>query len=82
MKSALDKKKLLARVPLSWSTIDRLERAGEFPKRFWITDRRCAWNTEKVEKWLEERELSSPTAYTGKKPPVDRRVYRPVSAAA
>lgn len=82
MKSALDKKKLLARVPLSWSTIDRLERAGDFPKRFWITDRRCAWNTEKVEKWLEERELSSPEEYTGKKPPVELRAYRPVSNAA
>lgn len=30
MKGALGKKELLAVVPLSWSTIDRLEAAGEF----------------------------------------------------
>ncbi|MGK3404308.1 helix-turn-helix transcriptional regulator [Escherichia coli] len=42
MKGALGKKELLAVVPLSWSTIDRMERAGEFPKRWYITDKRCA----------------------------------------
>lgn len=82
MKGAMGKKELLAVVPLSWSTIDRLEAAGDFPSRFWITDRRCAWNSEEVERWLDQRQAQSPTAYTGKKPPVDRRVYRPVSAAA
>jgi prophage regulatory protein len=45
MKGAFGKKELLAVVPLSWSTIDRLEQAGEFPSRFWITDRR-AWTSE------------------------------------
>ncbi len=30
MKGALGKKELLAVVPLSWSTIDRMERAGNF----------------------------------------------------
>ena len=69
MKGALDKKKLLSRVPLSWSTIDRMERNGEFPKRFWITDRRCAWNENEVEAWLDERQASSPATYQGKKPP-------------
>lgn len=55
MKGALGKKKLLEVVPLSWSTIERLEAAGEFPKRWYITDRRCAWTQEEVEQWLEER---------------------------
>lgn len=82
MKGALDKKKLLSRVPLSWSTIDRMERNGEFPKRFWITDRRCAWNENEVEAWLDERQASSPATYQGKKPPVQLRSYRPVSTAA
>jgi predicted DNA-binding transcriptional regulator AlpA len=31
------------------STIDRMEKNGEFPKRFWITDKRCAWNSEEIE---------------------------------
>lgn len=82
MKGAMGKKELLAVVPLSWSTIDRLEAAGDFPTRFWITDRRCAWNSEEVERWLDQRQAKSPTAYTGKKPPVEMRSYRPVSNAA
>lgn len=53
MKGALGKKELLAVVPLSWSTIDRMERAGEFPKRWYITDKRCAWNRDEVERWLD-----------------------------
>ncbi|MDW4578456.1 helix-turn-helix transcriptional regulator [Atlantibacter hermannii] len=82
MKGALDKKKLLEVVPLSWSTIDRMEAAGEFPKRWYITDRRCAWTQEEVEQWLDKRKAESPEVYTGKKPPVELRKYRPVSSAA
>jgi prophage regulatory protein len=82
MKGALGKKELLAVVPLSMSTIDRLESAGEFPKRWYITDKRCAWTQEEVENWLDERQATSPAEFTGKKPPVDQRVYRPVSNAA
>ncbi|EEE4229203.1 AlpA family phage regulatory protein [Salmonella enterica subsp. enterica serovar Litchfield] len=82
MKGALGKKELLAVVPLSMSTIDRLESAGEFPKRWYITDKRCAWTQEEVEHWLEERNAASPEKFQGKKPPVDQRVYRPVSNAA
>ena len=55
MKGALGKKELLAVVPLSMSTIDRLEKIGQFPKRWYITDKRCAWTQEEVEKWLDER---------------------------
>lgn len=82
MKGALGKKQLLEVVPLSMSTIDRLESAGEFPKRWYITDKRCVWTKEEVEIWLEERKAASPEKFTGKKPPVDQRVYRPVSNAA
>lgn len=74
MKGALGKKELLAVVPLSWSTIDRMERAGEFPKRWYITDKRCAWNRDEVERWLDERQAASPAEFQGKKPPVQQRV--------
>ena len=40
MKRAFGKKELMAVVPVSMSTIDRMERNGEFPQRFWITDKR------------------------------------------
>ncbi len=35
MKRAFGKKELMAVVPVSMSTIDRMERNGEFPQRFW-----------------------------------------------
>ncbi|WP_313124730.1 AlpA family phage regulatory protein [Pseudescherichia sp.] len=82
MKNAKSKKQVLEMVPLSWSTIDRLEQAGEFPKRFYITDRRCVWNGDEVEQWLDQRQANSPAEFTGKKPPVEQRVFRPVSSAA
>lgn len=63
MKGAFGKKELLAVVPLSWSTIDRLERDGEFPKRWYITDGRVAWTQEEVEKWLDERRKNSPEVF-------------------
>lgn len=32
--------------------------------------------------WLDKRRDESPEEFEGKKPPVDQRVYRPVSNAA
>ncbi|MQK22370.1 AlpA family phage regulatory protein [Escherichia coli] len=82
MKGAFGKKELLSVVPLSMSTIDRLEKNGQFPKRWYITDKRCAWTQEEVEKWLDERMAASPGEFGGKKPQVEQRVFRPVGNAA
>lgn len=82
MKGAMDKKKILEVVPLSWSTIERLEKIGEFPKRWYITDKRCAWDQEEVEQWLDERKKNSPEVYVGKKPPVHLRRSRPINRSA
>lgn len=43
-----------------------MERAGEFPKRWYITDKRCAWNRDEVERWLDERQAASPAEFRGK----------------
>ena len=61
MKRAVGKKELLTIVPLSLSTICRLEKNGEFPKRWYITDGRCAWNAEEVGRWLDERQAANQT---------------------
>lgn len=61
MKLAVGKKELLTIVPLSLSTIYRLEKNGGFPKRWYITDGRCAWNAEEVERWLDERQAANQT---------------------
>ncbi|HBT1423794.1 TPA: AlpA family phage regulatory protein [Klebsiella pneumoniae] len=81
MKKAFGRKELLMVVPLSMSTIDRLEHKGQFPKRFYITDGRCAWDGDEVEQWLDERKAANTGIFGGKKPPVDKRVSRPVSKA-
>lgn len=81
MKKAFGRKELLLAVPLSWSTICRLEAKGEFPKRWYITDRRCAWDGDEVEQWLDERKANSCKEFGGKKPPVAKRVFRPVGKA-
>ncbi|MBE0147952.1 AlpA family phage regulatory protein [Serratia fonticola] len=56
MKAALSKEKLLQVVPLSWSTIEALEKAGDFPERFKLTEQRVGWNQDEVEHWLDERQ--------------------------
>ena len=58
MKRAIGKKELLTIAPLSLSTIYRPEKNGEFPKRWYITDGRCAWSAEEVERWLDERQAA------------------------
>lgn len=82
MKKAFGRKELLLVVPLSWSTIDRLEKNGKFPKRFYITDKRCAWDGDEIERWLDERKANSQKEFGGAKPDVNKRKYRPVSNAA
>ncbi|TNV22098.1 AlpA family phage regulatory protein [Buttiauxella sp. B2] len=76
MEAALDKDQLVEMTSLSTSTIDRLEKLGEFPKRFYITDRRAVWNADEVKAWLDLRQMNSPDEFTGKKPPVEKRRYR------
>ncbi|HHU2814380.1 AlpA family phage regulatory protein [Escherichia coli] len=82
MKGAIGKKDLVKMVPVSMSTIDSLEKRGEFPKRWFITDKRVVWNRDEVEQWLDERKKNSPDVYIGKKPPVHLRRRRPVNQSA
>ncbi|WP_434586073.1 helix-turn-helix transcriptional regulator [Klebsiella sp. R390] len=82
MRYALNKKQLVEKVCLCMSTIDRLEKNGEFPKRWYITDKRCAWDGDEIEQWLDERKANSPKEFGGTKPDVTKRKYRPVSNTA
>lgn len=62
-------------VPLSDSTIFDLEQRGEFPRRFFITERCVVWNLAEVEAWLEQRRRASNVAKVERGPSV--RPYRP-----
>jgi prophage regulatory protein len=42
-------------VPLSRTTVWRMERRGEFPRRIAISDRRVAWRRSEIEAWLKRR---------------------------
>lgn len=41
---------------LSWSTIDRMERAGLFPKRVLISAFAVGWHRSEVLDWTQSRE--------------------------
>ncbi len=52
----LDRRELLALVPLSMSSIDALEKVGEFPSRFVLSPTvKVCWKRRKVIQFLEQR---------------------------
>lgn len=74
MRKAIDKKELLKKVPLSDATIARIEKKGEFPKRFYFLGK-AMWDDDEVSAWLEELRRTCPDTFQGNKPPVERRKY-------
>lgn len=56
MRAALRKEELIKLVLLSFYAIDKLEKDGDFPKRFSLTPRVVAWNRDEVEAWLDARQ--------------------------
>lgn len=51
-KVLINRKKLLAMIPLSERTIYNLEQRGEFPRRIALTSRNVAWDLAEVEEWI------------------------------
>ena len=54
----INRKKLLAMIPLSERTIYNMEARGEFPKRIALTSRNVAWDLSEVESWIDARKNS------------------------
>ncbi|SDU87211.1 helix-turn-helix transcriptional regulator [Pseudomonas sihuiensis] len=58
------------------STINEMERRGEFPRRFNLTPHCVVWDLAEVEAWIEERKraprinISKPDVYLTKTRPV------------
>lgn len=46
-------------VPLAETTIYKMERRGEFPRRFNLTPRCVVWDLDEVEAWIESRKNAS-----------------------
>ena len=55
MTRILSKKELRALVFYSPAHIDRLEKAGQFPKRIHLGPRRVGWVESEVVEWLQQR---------------------------
>jgi predicted DNA-binding transcriptional regulator AlpA len=52
----IGKRELRAIVPLSMTSIDRLEKKGAFPSRFVLSPTiKGAWKRREIEKWLAHR---------------------------
>lgn len=73
---ALNKKRLLQIVPLSYTSIWELERDGKFPASFLITEKTRVWWEDEVQKWLHSRQ-AEPIAQDNN-PDVRKRRTRPV----
>lgn len=58
----INRRTLLAIVPVSDRTIYNLEKRGEFPRRIVLTSRKVAWDLAEVEHWIEERRQSDDQA--------------------
>lgn len=70
-KTLINRKRLLAMIPLSDRTIFNMEQRGEFPRRIALTSRNVAWDLAEIEAWIEARRKSGAQAMRpGIMPPV------------
>ncbi|QXL85231.1 AlpA family transcriptional regulator [Comamonas sp. NLF-1-9] len=61
-KTLINRKRLLAMIPLSERTIFNMERRGEFPQRIVLTKRSVAWDLAEIEAWIEMRKSTGARA--------------------
>lgn len=58
----INRKTLLAMIPLSERAIFNMEKRGDFPRRIALTSRNVAWDLAEVEEWIESRKQSGEQA--------------------
>lgn len=69
----INRRQLLKIVPLSDRTIFDLEKRGDFPRRFALTQRFVAWDLREVEEWMERKKARAQQPQApGRRPPIDR----------
>ena len=61
-KTLINRKTLLAMIPLSERAIFNMEKRGDFPCRIVLTSRNVAWDLAEVEEWIESRKRSGEQA--------------------
>jgi prophage regulatory protein len=63
----LDEKQLLNIVPLSRTSIYRLEKAGKFPRSTYISANRRIWYEDEIVRWQVEVDERNPNRGRGKR---------------
>lgn len=58
----INRKTLLAMIPLSDRVIYNMEKRGDFPKRIALTSRNVAWDLSEIEEWIDIRKSSGDQA--------------------
>ncbi|MEJ1337602.1 MAG: AlpA family phage regulatory protein [Candidatus Sedimenticola sp. (ex Thyasira tokunagai)] len=61
-KTLINRKTLLAMIPLSERAIFNMEKRGDFPRRIALTSRNVAWDLAEVEEWIETKKQSGEQA--------------------
>lgn len=61
-KTLINRKTLLAMIPLSERVIFNMEKRGDFPHRIVLTSRNVAWDLAEIEEWIESRKRSGEQA--------------------
>jgi len=51
------KRELLKMIPLSDVTVWRMEKRGEFPKRFTLGGRAVGWFADEIDEWLDSKAI-------------------------
>lgn len=51
----LEFREVLERTRLSKTTLSRMERAGRFPTRLHLSERKVAWVADEIDEWLQAR---------------------------
>jgi len=61
-KTLINRKTLLAMIPLSDRAIFNMEKRSEFPRRIALTSRNVAWDLAEAGEWIESRKQSGEQA--------------------
>ena len=78
LKRTIRRHELRRLVPLADTTIYTLEKNGQFPKRFYLTERCVVWDLAEVEAWIESKRASTQLDKAPCGPDVRHRKQRPV----
>ncbi|AMS23659.1 DNA-binding protein [Pseudomonas synxantha] len=65
IKKLIDKKTLLAMIPLCERTIYNFEMKGKFPRRIAVSSRKVVWDLAEVEEWIDTCRESGPAPRPG-----------------